>query len=932
MKSRLAVLLLLAAALRCPANPPIALPIYIEDNHAGSFYWLAEHLDLDEEYTLIHFDAHSDASAIFDSDKLRERLRRVASLEERRQLLERWREAGAIQCFNWIEPLMPAPIARVLWVHPRKRADESEALAQLDGHLEAAPRAAGSFRQRYELIEFARLRSRWKETGPTIITIDLDYFAEVPASRRAAEFERVWKFVAECRNLRAVTIAISRPYLKDDRQADALLRLALDASLSLPTATIQFEPFEKVGNDRSLRAREFQRRHESVPAFGLTNTSENLRSLLLANRERIVVRTQSAAWEAQLTAWEKETPAVRLAVKDHQPSTDNIWRVDLADDAEVVLETDGEVRRIEWIAITPEYARCNLTANRADEIGFASGAPPRPRWREIRSPVKSRTLSLGVAHGATAADFGAMRVKARVEIGGHIRETAAIEIRRFAGAGFRAAITEQFGLPYLFGSGELSDGDNTGPETGFGADCANFVVYALRRQGRLVPWSNPKQLRKYLEPLAQNARAGEARINGDDIAAGLIVHLGSHVAAVMEDRPPLGVLDRGDLVAHQLEGVPEILSLGQLLAARKTDRFDLLRALPHSENADLVLGGDVMLGRTVGAEIERGADPLAGIRPLLDRASAKLVNLECVLSDKGDATAGKRYSLRAPLDAMRALTAARINAVSLANNHANDFGREAFLDSIARLQADDVTAIGAGETTARAYAPHFFTTRAGTKAAVIALDDVDDNAGNVSVASARDRERVMAAIAEARANASFVLVFVHWGDENTGKVSERQRELARWLIDHGVDAVVGSHPHCVQPFDTYHGRPIIYSLGNLVFDGAPSVPNWNQGQLLEMDLGQPGTRPASFRLVPVQLDARGFPQLVEIDQPERRERYGREKASPLPARLFRAIACRALRRIGRGARSGESRRRSGARRRRAPWRATWEHRRQSPRA
>src|SRR4249919_485883 len=109
-------LLLLAVTTRWAAAAPITVPIYIEDSHAGSFYWLADHLDLDEEYTLIHFDAHSDASAIFDSDKMRERLRRVSSLEERHQILEHWRKAGGIQCYNWIEPLMPAPIARVLWV------------------------------------------------------------------------------------------------------------------------------------------------------------------------------------------------------------------------------------------------------------------------------------------------------------------------------------------------------------------------------------------------------------------------------------------------------------------------------------------------------------------------------------------------------------------------------------------------------------------------------------------------------------------------------------------------------------------------------------------------------------------------------------------------------------------------------------------------
>ncbi len=126
-----------------------------------------------------------------------------------------------------------------------------------------------------------------------------------------------------------------------------------------------------------------------------------------------------------------------------------------------------------------------------------------------------------------------------------------------------------------------------------------------------------------------------------------------------------------------------------------------------------------------------------------------------------------------------------------------------------------------------------------------------------------DRDGIAAAIADARRQASFVLLFLHWGEENIASVTERQRELARWLIDHGADAIVGSHPHCVQAFDSYHGRPIFYSLGNLVFDGAPNLPTWSRSNLLEIDLSP--TRPA-FRLVPVQLDARGFPQLVTPEE------------------------------------------------------------------
>ena len=868
---RFGAILVLVAITRWSHAGPITLPIYVEDSHAGSFYWLAEHLDLDEDHTLVHFDAHSDASAIFDSDKLRERLRRLASVEERRDLLERWRKAGTVQCFNWIEPLMPAPISSVIWVRDRtvagnrSRVLQKQAAEQFDGHLEAAPRLSGSYRGRCRVIGLDRLRAELSETQPVVITIDLDYFADVPANRRAAEFERVWKFVTGCRNLRAVTIALSRPYLKNDEQANDLLRLALAASLSLPTARIHFEPFAKVENDRSERAREFQKRREEVPDWKLASASEELRALLLATRNRIAVRTNALAWEKQLADWEAQAPAVRLAVKDREPSTDRIWRVPSSETAEVKLETtpsDAAIARIEWIALTPGFSRCNLTATRADEIGFAQGAPPRPRWREIRLPgTGSTTLSLEVAHRATATDeFGAMRVKARVEVAGRIRETPAIDVRRFAGSGFRAALTEQFGLPYLFGSGELADASNTGPETAWGADCANFVVYAFRRQGRFIPWSNPKQLRKYLEPLGQSLRPGEASLTEEDLRGGSIVHLGNHVGAVMEDRPPLGILDSNDRVAHQLEGVPEMLSLGQLLAARKVGRFDLLRAPPPPPETDLLLGGDVMLGRTVGDQIKNGADPLAGIRPRLDAAPWKVVNLECVVSDRGAAAAGQRYSLRAPLEAIRVLAGAGINAVSLANNHAADFGSEALVDSIARLRASDIATVGAGETQERAYAPHFFTARNGTRAAVIALSDFEAKEANVARAS--DRDRVAQAIAEARAEAAFVLCLVHWGDENTEKVTERQRELARWLIDHNVDAVVGSHSHCIQPMDFYHGRPVVYSLGNLVFDGAPSVPAWNKGELLEVNLGRPGSKDASFRLTPVKLDTRGFPHLI----------------------------------------------------------------------
>ncbi len=204
-------LMLCTAALLVAASPPPALanilPIYIEDNHAGTFYWLAQNIDLDQSYTLIVFDAHSDASGIFDSDKIRDALRNVASTQDRQMLLDRWRAKGAVQCFNWIEPLMPAPIEKVIWVPADKLSvsqiseHRQQATALLDGHLEAAPRKSGSLRDAYIVSDLENLGSQIDPKQRLIVTIDLDYFAGLASAEQEQAFARIWNFVIERPNL-----------------------------------------------------------------------------------------------------------------------------------------------------------------------------------------------------------------------------------------------------------------------------------------------------------------------------------------------------------------------------------------------------------------------------------------------------------------------------------------------------------------------------------------------------------------------------------------------------------------------------------------------------------------------------------------------------------------------------------------------------------
>jgi poly-gamma-glutamate synthesis protein (capsule biosynthesis protein) len=324
----------------------------------------------------------------------------------------------------------------------------------------------------------------------------------------------------------------------------------------------------------------------------------------------------------------------------------------------------------------------------------------------------------------------------------------------------------------------------------------------------------------------------------------------------MEDRPPLGIVDENDLVAHQLGGSPQILTLGQLLKERRKKCFDLFRVPEEKPAATLVFGGDIMLGRTCGAKIENGIDPFAGIARLLREASFATGNLECTISNLGGSA--QRYAFRAPARSAKLIRCAGFRAMGMANNHALDFGAAALEDCAARLAREQVEPIGIGTTGGNAYTPRFFSVLDGKKIALLATSDVGTVA-NSQIARASDRVDLETAIASARSGANFVVCLVHWGIENNGKITDEQRELARWLVDHGVDLVVGSHPHCVQALDFYHGRPIAYSLGNLVFDGAATVRSWNRGTLLQVGLDE-NAQASSARLIPIVLED-GFPRL-----------------------------------------------------------------------
>lgn len=242
------------------------------------------------------------------------------------------------------------------------------------------------------------------------------------------------------------------------------------------------------------------------------------------------------------------------------------------------------------------------------------------------------------------------------------------------------------------------------------------------------------------------------------------------------------------------------------------------RAAP-AEQVTLSFVGDILLDSEVGKAMASGMDPFAPTAALT-KADISIGNLECPVATNG-AAVDKVYTFRAEPSTLPVLRK-YFDAVSVANNHSGDYGPAAFRETLANLRAAKLGYFGGGQDLAEAHAPLLLRQR-GLTIALLGYDDFHPRSFEASperpgVAWAED-EQILLDVTRARANgADIVLPFLHWGWENEPGPCARQRELARALIDAGADAVIGAHPHVTQGAEMYRGKPIIYSLGNFVFD------------------------------------------------------------------------------------------------------------------
>jgi capsule synthesis protein PGA_cap len=262
--------------------------------------------------------------------------------------------------------------------------------------------------------------------------------------------------------------------------------------------------------------------------------------------------------------------------------------------------------------------------------------------------------------------------------------------------------------------------------------------------------------------------------------------------------------------------------------------------------------GDVNLGDRPGTAIATYGVryPWLSVAPVLRAADIAIANLECSVSTRGYPVPGKQYTFRGKPSSLRAMARyAGIDVVTLANNHALDYGRLAFADTLSYAHEYGLKTVGGGRNLDLARRPAQFRL-GGIRVAFLGYSDVRPlgfDAGPTWSGTAPAFPSYISSDVRRAKNrgADVVLAYFHWGAERTFSPDSRQRSLAAVAFDAGATIVLGAHPHVLQPIEPRRRRLVAWSLGNFVF-GANTAGTESTG-ILRLRMGQAGLRHYSFR-------------------------------------------------------------------------------------
>lgn len=274
--------------------------------------------------------------------------------------------------------------------------------------------------------------------------------------------------------------------------------------------------------------------------------------------------------------------------------------------------------------------------------------------------------------------------------------------------------------------------------------------------------------------------------------------------------------------------------------------------------------GDVMLARGVAYHTKGDYTlPFKETATFLKDADITFANLECTLSTKGEKLVNKGIWLRAEPKAVEGLKYIDADIVNIANNHILDYNDPAMFETMEMLEKHDIKHIGTGKNIDEARKPAIMEVR-NVEVGFLAYTDLYqygfgipgtnklryfEAKENIAGVAPLKYELIREDIQKLRDQVDLVAVSLHWGVEDSHHVPPEQRELAHKMIEDGADMILGHHPHVLQGIEIYKGKPIIYSMGNFIFDQNHKANN--ESMIVDMDF-QNG-KVSRLEVIPLQI-------------------------------------------------------------------------------
>jgi poly-gamma-glutamate synthesis protein (capsule biosynthesis protein) len=286
-----------------------------------------------------------------------------------------------------------------------------------------------------------------------------------------------------------------------------------------------------------------------------------------------------------------------------------------------------------------------------------------------------------------------------------------------------------------------------------------------------------------------------------------------------------------------LESVAEevVLNEDEILYKEALDRGENVHLVECADEGTVTFAfaGDVLLDDNYAMMSKyklRGSDIndtfSASLLERMRSADIFMLNNEFPFSTRGEPTQDKQYTFRANPSNVAIYEELGVDIVSLANNHAYDYGEDALLDTFDTLEGANIPYVGAGRNLDEAKKPVYFIAN-GIKTAVVSATQIERTSNpdtkeatdsSPGVLRCMDETKLLSVIEEAKANSDFLILYIHWGTESVTETDWLQDKQAPDYAAAGVDLIIGDHPHCLQKLDSVSGVPVIYSLGNFWFN------------------------------------------------------------------------------------------------------------------